>query len=833
LPTDDILIRFKADTGQLKAEFDELSANLRKVAAEEKKANTQSAVTSKEIAEAGKRRNVLLKAEIDVLKQLEQQKKKAFTVGDITEFNNRISQSQKNISLLKGETDKLSSSNSGLGASFSKLGGLIAAAFSVTQIIAFGNRAVDAFASAQKAVTQLTLVFNGNEGAQRRLLRLADELQDAFAIDNDVIISQINFLGLQGRTESQIQKVIKTAIQLQAVLGGSLEENVQKLDQTFEGTIGRLGKFDKDIATLTKTQLANGEAVDILAEKYAGFAEKGLEGVSGELQRIQVETENTVEKLGEQVAPIKLAAAKFASTWIAGVQLIIDETKKLLNPDTTPLNPANWFKPGFWESQGATTTPSTIAGTFLDQQIKSLSQFEDRQLEIIKANNEKRLAEREKLSKTEITIAETQIEAINKILADRNPAVVLDPEEQKKLEEALAKQRAAIQKDVEERRKSQESLAKFTFDEQNKNADLLAAQRKLTAQETIESEKLLALEELKIDADTLSQKRQNAIDTFQDTNAIDIAITNNLRQQTALRQEILKGGGELHPNREDYDKWVKETEEANQKVKDIFQQTLFAVLDANVQIANEINNVLKASSDQQIEQINERKDANIEAIDEQLEALEEGHQKERTSDESFERRKSELLQQRIAAEKKYDEQVKKIQLEQARRNKQIAIFEATLNLAKAISVALSAAPPPFNAVLAAISAVLAGVQLAAVIATPVPAFKKGTKGKHGSGLARVGEEGEEIVFLPSGAKVLPAQKTRQYSDVLDSMFDGKLDAYIHKNYVLPALKLQSPSVNINIDYKKLARANQQAKTIDIGNLHELAELFDYNPRRVI
>ena len=99
---DDILIRFKADTGQLKAEFDEIVAKLRQTSSEEKKAGDQAKVTSKDIADAAARRKVLLAAEIQQLKQLGEQQKKAFTPKDIAEFNSKIAQSQKNISLLKG-----------------------------------------------------------------------------------------------------------------------------------------------------------------------------------------------------------------------------------------------------------------------------------------------------------------------------------------------------------------------------------------------------------------------------------------------------------------------------------------------------------------------------------------------------------------------------------------------------------------------------------------------------------------------------------------------------------------------------------------------------------
>jgi len=812
LATDDILIRFKADTGNLKAEFDEIQAGLRKVAQEEKKSGDQAKVTSKDIADAARRREALLKAEINVLKQLEQQSKKAFTPKDIAEFNSRIAQSQKNISLLKGEQDKLSGSNSILGSSFVKLGGLIAAAFSVGQIIAFSNTAVAEFAKAQKAITQLTLVFNGNEGAQRRLLKLSKELQDAFAIDDDVIVGQINFLGLQGRTESQIKKTITAAIQLSAVTGEDLSSAIQKLDGTFEGVTGRLGRLDSRINGLTKSQLANGDAIDIINEKYAGFAQKGLEGVAGALQKIQVESDNTVEKLGEQIAPIKLAAAKFASAWIEGVQLIIDSTKDFFDPDTSILNPFNWFKPDFWKARGA-TEPGTVE-PLIDTQIKILSKFDDRILNIRKAQNQKILEESKNLSQREIDIRKTQIEAIDKILADRHPVIPVDPEEAKRLEDARRKALEVLQREDKERRDAQTALAKFTFDELNKNADKEASLRKQSAEDTIESEKLLQLELLKIDADILEIKLQNAKDTVQDTNAIEIAITDNLRAQAKLRKEILQGGAELHPNREEYDEWVKDTEEANEKVREQFIETFGQIAEA----ATAFTDILNANTESRIQKLTESEQRQSDSFDKQEEHLQDLLDNHRISQKEFDRQSKALADSRAKAEKQSQDKIKALQLEEAKREKELTIFKIALEIAEAI------------AALNFVKAAIAGAELIAVIAKPLPAFKKGTKAKQGSGLALVGEEGAELTYLPSQAKVLPAPRTRQYSDVIDSMFDGKLDEYIHKTYVLPALKLQSPNVNINIDYKKLAKANQHPKSISIDNW---PEFIDHNPRRAI
>jgi len=127
-----------------------------------------------------------------------------------------------------------------------------------------------------------------------------------------------------------------------------------------------------------------------------------------------------------------------------------------------------------------------------------------------------------------------------------------------------------------------------------------------------------------------------------------------------------------------------------------------------------------------------------------------------------------------------------------------------------ISVALTGGPPPFNAVLAAISAALAGAQLAAIVATPIPKFAKGTKKAKG-GLSMVGEKGTELMYVPGEAKILPNDKTRKYGDIIDAMYDSRLDNYILKNYIAPALKKQqqvnqsfAQNVTASIDTMKLA-----------------------------
>lgn len=128
-------------------------------------------------------------------------------------------------------------------------------------------------------------VSKGNSEYTKSLIDFADETQNLYNINDDVIAQSQAYLVLQGRTEDQIKELVKTAIDLSAVQGDLSDENVigniQKLDATYEGVTGKLGKYDSRIKDLTKTQLENGDAVKLLGEKFKGTAEEVNKGTEG------------------------------------------------------------------------------------------------------------------------------------------------------------------------------------------------------------------------------------------------------------------------------------------------------------------------------------------------------------------------------------------------------------------------------------------------------------------------------------------------------------------------------------------------------------------------
>jgi hypothetical protein len=94
----------------------------------------------------------------------------------------------------------------------------------------------------------------------------------------------------------------------------------------------------------------------------------------------------------------------------------------------------------------------------------------------------------------------------------------------------------------------------------------------------------------------------------------------------------------------------------------------------------------------------------------------------------------------IARQKRLEQEEKRLRVQQAQREKQVAIFRALLAIPQAYLTGLAQGGPIVGAIYAAIAA----AQAAIVIARPVPKFGKGKKNSY-EGLGEVGETGAELV----------------------------------------------------------------------------------------
>ena len=281
--------------------------------------------------------------------------------------------------------------------------------------------------------------------------------------------------------------------------------------------------------------------------------------------------------------------------------------------------------------------------------------------------------------------------------------------------------------------------------------------------------------------------------------------TENLSEQDRL--ELLKqiADAEVAINEAKNEQIEQDNEEANEKRKASIEK----IKELAQEALAEVFNFGSAIFDARIQKLEEQEDANQEAYDREVERIEALEERGAISSEEAEKRKT-------AAKKKADKENEALEKKKAKLKYQQAVWEKAAAVANtAISTAqaimaiwadaslLTYAKPAMTAMAAGIGA----LQLATIIATPIPKYAKGTE-YHEGGAAVVGDAGREelvefggnffvtpkkptLVDLPKGAKVYP--DANDLSWLTDRVF-----AY-------PRLNDNQSTVIVNNDYKALER----------------------------
>jgi hypothetical protein len=194
--------------------------------------------------------------------------------------------------------------NSQLSGMSGSMLGMIGLGMGIEGGLQFAMQGVDAYLKQAEAQKRLLVSLNNQEDIQKRLIENANLLKDAYLFDDDVINQGQAFLAGQGRTEEQIMKVTKAAAGMSRALGIDYNEAVEMLDATLEGNRGRLGKWAKDVKGLSDAQLMNGEAVDIMRQKYDDLGLAFSDTKLGQIQKAKMTFSDLQKSIGELVVSI-------------------------------------------------------------------------------------------------------------------------------------------------------------------------------------------------------------------------------------------------------------------------------------------------------------------------------------------------------------------------------------------------------------------------------------------------------------------------------------------------------------------------------------------------
>jgi hypothetical protein len=175
----------------------------------------------------------------------------------------------------------------------------------------------------------------------------------------------------------------------------------------------------------------------------------------------------------------------------------------------------------------------------------------------------------------------------------------------------------------------------------------------------------------------------------------------------------------------------------------------------------------------------------------------------------------EQKEQGLISEEEYQAKLRKIKNDAAKQEKEFAVFAATLAFTEALVKALTTPNPPAALALAA---AVGGLNLAKIIATPVPRFKQGTLNVGGGNLDA---DGGSLAMLHPGEAVIPADRNRSYHPTLKAIYEKQISPSDINAYVLNRLagrgSIGRDTVTAKVDTYALSKAMSRNKGVQIEN----------------
>lgn len=285
--------------------------------------------------------------------------------------------------------------------------------------------------------------------------------------------------------------------------------------------------------------------------------------------------------------------------------------------------------------------------------------------------------------------------------------------------------------------------------------ELAAAKGNLSKQEAIKA---------RFEEDQARLSEQYAQQTVQST--IDM-IEEVLKNEKLADEERLKYEQELANAKIDLNNLVAEANSRSVEKQIADDNKLREKRKANlqnwIQVASDslgaINELVSAVYDAKIAKVEEEQESNTAAGEAEQERITQLVENKVITEEEGEARKRAAAAQTAKKNEELEKKKAALQHKQAVFQKATDLAQAGISTALAITNALTMQPFPLGVAMAAIAGAMGAIQIATILATPIPKYAKGTE-YHSGGPAIVGDGGKpEIVLYRGNAWVTPDSPT--------------------------------------------------------------------------
>jgi len=316
--------------------------------------------------------------------------------------------------------------------------------------------------------------------------------------------------------------------------------------------------------------------------------------------------------------------------------------------------------------------------------------------------------------------------------------------EESKLAELRVKKATEVTDAIYDAQKRGIALEKDINAQKEEDAKKLADANIAKAEEAIHKDNMASIAQANADIEVaIKEKKFDRIKTIED-NLTQVIIENEVKRLKAL---IANGNLSIEQER-NVQARINQLTETYGKNK---QQSDIDISKVNFDAKQELHQ-------KEAELINAGFDSQQQIYSNQLDAATKQHDYELQL-------AGDSVEGKIIADRKYEEERKKIQRRQAIAEKEQAAFNIVLNTIQGISNVwkISGILPPVAAALSAVIGAIGAVQLATVLSKPIPAFFKGTDNLQDATFI-AGEQGSEAIIKPSGEVLLTPDKATMFSD---------------------------------------------------------------------
>ena len=242
----------------------------------------------------------------------------------IRAFEKTGNAAEKELGKAENKMDKVGTQLTRFGAGAMAFAGIAGAA-----LYSFARDSEDAEQQSRKLANSIENSGKFAYGAQKRLEKLAKEIQNMTTADGDAVVGAEALLAQFGLTEEQIVRITPLVVDLSQKMGVDMETAAKAVAKSATGSEGALKKMGIQVDYANTEGTKFDATMEALAGTVGGFAEKQAETFSGKIDKLKISLGDLKEGIGKgviDVFSVAIEGASGLSTALGDINPDIQET---------------------------------------------------------------------------------------------------------------------------------------------------------------------------------------------------------------------------------------------------------------------------------------------------------------------------------------------------------------------------------------------------------------------------------------------------------------------------------------------------------------------------